>query len=119
MISIKFFCNFIEIKHRHGYSPVNLLQNFRTRFPKNTSRELLLDRPYTNPYFWLKITPVTVSKQKCQVQFQVFPLQELHFIYLNLLSFRPWNNSTILRTCSNNSFACSFLSLKHLFQNTI
>ena len=30
-------CNFIEIAHRHGCSPLNLLHIFRTPFPKNTS----------------------------------------------------------------------------------
>ena len=35
--------NFIEIALRHGCSPVNLLQIFRTPFPKNTSEGLLLN----------------------------------------------------------------------------
>ena len=35
-------CNFIEITHRHGCSPVNLLHIFRTPFLKNTSGQLLL-----------------------------------------------------------------------------
>ena len=34
--------NFIEITLRHGCSPVNLLDIFRTPFPKNTSGGLLL-----------------------------------------------------------------------------
>ena len=34
--------NFIEITHRHGCSPVNLLHVFRISFPKNTSGRLLL-----------------------------------------------------------------------------
>ena len=34
--------NFIEITLRHGCSPVNLPHIFRTPFPKNTSRRLLL-----------------------------------------------------------------------------
>ena len=42
VISIKMFCNFIEITLRHGYSPVTLLHIFRTPFPKNTSERLLL-----------------------------------------------------------------------------
>ena len=42
VISIKFLCNFIEISLRHGCSPVNLLHIFRTSFPKDTSRGLLL-----------------------------------------------------------------------------
>ena len=36
------FFNFIEIAHRHGCSPVNLIPIFRTSFPKNTSGRLLL-----------------------------------------------------------------------------
>ena len=41
-ISIKLLCNFIKITLRHGFSPVNLLHIFTTRFIKNTSRWLLL-----------------------------------------------------------------------------
>ena len=39
-----FMLNFIEITLWHRCSPVNLLHIFRTRFPKNTSRWLLLDK---------------------------------------------------------------------------
>ena len=42
VISIKLLCNFIEITLRHGCSPVNLLQIFRTPFRKNISVWLLL-----------------------------------------------------------------------------
>ena len=42
VISIKLFCNFIEITLQHGSSPVNLLHIFRTPFPKNISGGLLL-----------------------------------------------------------------------------
>ena len=42
VISIKLFCNFIEITLRHGCSPVNLLHNFRTAFLKNNYGWLLL-----------------------------------------------------------------------------
>ena len=42
MISIKSQNNFIEITLRHGCSPVNLLNIFRTHFTKNTSWRLLL-----------------------------------------------------------------------------
>ena len=41
-ISIKLLCNFIGIALRHGCSPVNLLDIFRTPFPKNISEWLLL-----------------------------------------------------------------------------
>ena len=37
VISIKLLCNFIEITLRHGCSPVNLLNIFRTSFPEKTS----------------------------------------------------------------------------------
>ena len=37
VISIKMQSNFIEIAHRHGCSPVNLLHIFRTTFLKNSS----------------------------------------------------------------------------------
>ena len=36
-------CNFIEIALRHGCSPVNFLYIFRTSFPKNAFRRLLLN----------------------------------------------------------------------------
>ena len=42
VISVKLFCNFIEITLRHECSSVNLLHIFRTRFPQNTSGGLLL-----------------------------------------------------------------------------
>ena len=45
-ISIKLFCNFIEIALRHGRSPVNLLHIFRTPFPRNT-------------FWWLLVMQVT------------------------------------------------------------
>ena len=41
-ISLKLFCNFIEITLLHGCSSVDLLYIFRIPFPKNTSRGLLL-----------------------------------------------------------------------------
>ena len=48
LISIKLFCNFTEIALRHGCSPENLLHIFRTSFPRNTSRWLLLVSTYLN-----------------------------------------------------------------------
>ena len=41
-ISAKLLCNFIEMALWHGCSHVNLLQIFRTPFPKNISGGLLL-----------------------------------------------------------------------------
>ena len=43
--------NFIEIKFRHGCSPVNLLHIFTTPFPKNTSERLLLNGPKYFSFF--------------------------------------------------------------------
>ena len=45
VISIKLLCTFIEITLRHGFSPINFLGIFRTPFPKNTYRWLLLVQP--------------------------------------------------------------------------
>ena len=42
VISIKLFCNFIEITLQHGFSTVNLLLIFTTSFIKNTPGRLLL-----------------------------------------------------------------------------
>ena len=42
VIPIKLLYSFIEITLRHRCSPANLLHIFRTPFPKNTSRGLLL-----------------------------------------------------------------------------
>ena len=42
VISRKVLCNFIQITHGHGCSPVNLLHIFRTLFYRNTSGKLLL-----------------------------------------------------------------------------
>ena len=44
-ISIKLLCSFIETALRNGWPPVDLLDIFRTLFPKNTSGWLLLDYP--------------------------------------------------------------------------
>ena len=33
----KMLCNFIEIAHWQGFSPVNLLHTFRTLFPKSST----------------------------------------------------------------------------------
>ena len=42
VIPITIFCNFIEIKLRHGFSPESSLHTFRTPFLKNTPWGLLL-----------------------------------------------------------------------------
>ena len=48
VISIKLLCNFIKITVPHGCSPVNLLHIFRTPFPKNTYKGLLLIKGLSN-----------------------------------------------------------------------
>ena len=52
-ISIKLFCNFIEITFRHGCSPVNLQHIFRTPFLNDTSGTLLLRNVIIMNYFLL------------------------------------------------------------------
>ena len=63
-ISIKLLCNFIEITHRHGCSPINLLHIFRTPFPRDTSDGLLLD---DDPLFktFVKILHWHALREKC------------------------------------------------------
>ena len=51
-ISIKWQSNFIEIKLRHGCSPVNLLHIFRASFLNNTSRRLFLKIIEKTPKQW-------------------------------------------------------------------
>ena len=58
--SIKLLCNFIEITHRHECSPVNLLHIFRTPFPKNTSRWLLLNFHISRVLISQKVKGVTM-----------------------------------------------------------
>ena len=53
VISIKLQSNFIGIILRHGYSPVNLLHIFRTRFTKNTSGWLLLSIGWQTFHMWV------------------------------------------------------------------
>ena len=50
VISIKLQSNFIEITLWHGCSAVNLLHIFRTPFPENTSRCLILN----NVNYWME-----------------------------------------------------------------
>ena len=53
VISIKLLFNFIEIALQHGCSPVNLLDIFRTPYPKNMYEGLLLS-----------VTPLTLILSK-------------------------------------------------------
>ena len=64
VISIKLLCNFIEIALRHGCSPANVLHIFRTPFPRNSSRWLLLNLSclYAQD---LKCSSVATNENKC------------------------------------------------------
>ena len=48
-------CNFIEIALRHGCSPVNLLYNFWTPFPKSTSGWWLLSLSFFFLFFLYQV----------------------------------------------------------------
>ena len=61
MISIKLLCHFIEITLQHRFSPINLLHNFRTPFPNNTSEVLLLLIP----------NPTVISSYKIWLLFEI------------------------------------------------
>ena len=60
VISIKLLCNFTEITLWHGFSPVNLLHIFRTRFWMAASgvctSEAILRSVFSKYYFFLFIT---------------------------------------------------------------
>ena len=54
VISIKLLCKTLRNKTLwHGCSPVNLLQIFKLRFSKNTSRRLLLRFSFILPYYFI------------------------------------------------------------------
>ena len=67
-ISIKLFCNFIEIALRHGCSPVHLLHIFKTPFPKNTPRRPLLNFAYFQNIFNKILTLKVVWKYNFETQ---------------------------------------------------
>ena len=53
---VALLCSLIEITFWHGFSPVNLLYIFRTRFPKNTChfwRAMYAKRPNIEEYHWV------------------------------------------------------------------
>ena len=61
VILIKLICKFVEITLRHGCSPVNLLHNLWTLFPKNTSGWLLLfDESFCENRSWLSYTKISI-----------------------------------------------------------
>ena len=63
VISIKLQSNFIEITFRHGCSPVNLMYIFRTAFPMNTCRWLLLLISLATK--WIKFLKSKTQNNKC------------------------------------------------------
>ena len=95
MVSIKLFCNFIEITPRHGCSPVNLLHIFRTPFLKNSSGRLLL--VFAEQMFTLQlnnIVPRAILKKRLPSFYgekmhweQVWQLKCIHVIYFHSYSF--------------------------------
>ena len=72
-ISIKLQSNFVKITLRHGCSPVNLLQVFRTPFLKNTSEGLLL---LSDDIKWLP-SPISFNPFYANVPF-LYPLKTRH-----------------------------------------
>ena len=56
VVSIKLQSNFIEIALRHGCSPVNLLDIFRTPFPKNIYGLIHQMDEYSNCIFSVKVS---------------------------------------------------------------
>ena len=91
---------FIEIALRHGCSSVNLLDIFRTPFPKNTSGRLLLFLFY-------------VRKQECKnnVRFKMWDFLTVNLINLFCLAkvfkyslriYKIWNISPKVISCTIN-----------------
>ena len=75
VISIKPQSNFIEITLQHECSPVNLLHNFRTPFPKNTYGGLLLQLERNHlSHFYQKLNDLYkcfLNKLISYLQFQI------------------------------------------------
>ena len=93
VISVKLLCNSIEIALRHGCSPLNLLNIFRTPFTKNTSGWMLLEEKQTNVtrnmkivnlypktskefYHYLKLQKSTMNKRRSikKAVFKIFAI---------------------------------------------
>ena len=66
-ISLKLQSKFIEIAIRHGCSPVNLLDIFRTPFPRNTSGWLLLKFQTTFWIEWIRYELVGTNPFKIKI----------------------------------------------------
>ena len=116
MISVKLQSNFIEITLRHGFSPVNLLHTFKTRFPRNTSGRLLLSKWFpifllhfvvTSTWFFLKIFckfffffPICGQLQFLKIDFNRPFINQNQYFLVILLSyqFKQYKNLLIFIT---------------------
>ena len=88
-ISIKLLCNFIEIALRHGCSPVNLLNIFRTPFLKNTSGWLLFKLLFSFPSFPVAfLTKPYNCKHSSSIFVISFFVEQFHFLITWFCSLR-------------------------------
>ena len=97
-ISIYLLCNFIEFTYRHGCPPVNLLHNFWTSFPKNTSEGLLLllvryrfdiDANLQHGCIYLWLRKMSLNSNRNFVRIKILFLQDTLFeqLFLEFLCF--------------------------------
>ena len=84
VVSIKLPSSFIEIALRHGWSPVKLLHIFRTPFPRNTSRWLLLSLSCWREERRLQALMIDDGQYYCRVK-----------IWLRLEKFKKLNTSLV------------------------
>ena len=90
VVSIELLCNFIEITLWHGCSPENLLQIFRTPFPKSASGGLLLKNHCNNLFgkfedtFW----------RYC-IDFRLIVIAKINTIH----SIFKWKSKTRVTSC--------------------
>ena len=118
-ISIKLLRNFIEIALRHRCRPVNLLHIFRTSFPKNTSRWLLLihrKQPSGSSNLLSKITDKPF-RRKSKFERELITDQSvyiLHNVYFCLVltqgNLRSFNSILTKRQPNNIPKQLSFIS---------
>ena len=57
----KVACNFIEIRHWHGCSPVGLLYIFRTPFLQNISGEMLRQNKFEQKFITTECVVITTG----------------------------------------------------------
>ena len=122
---MKLLCNFIEIVLRHGYSGVNLLHIFKTPFPKNTSRRLLLilvisyDNSFQLPFlfcstvfmhweFYLRVLPSAVIVLQLEKRSIIFIMTFANFSLktrLTQLALTVVSFQNILKNILKNLFS--------------